>query len=70
VIHQSPFVIEESGWGEFDVQMTMFFVDPNEKPLTFYHHLKLFLNESPIDTTQQPLVNEFYDELVRSMIDR
>jgi len=35
VIHQAPFEIEESGWGEFETQITIFFVDPNEKPVTF-----------------------------------
>lgn len=33
VIHQSPFEIEESGWGEFETQITIFFVNPNERPV-------------------------------------
>ncbi len=33
VVNQEPFEIEESGWGEFETQITIFFVDPNEKPV-------------------------------------
>jgi YEATS domain-containing protein 4 len=41
-----PFEVKETGWGEFDVQITIFF-QPGaagagaEKPVVFYHHLKL-----------------------------
>lgn len=32
----------ETGWGEFEIQVKVFFIpEANEKPLTFYHHLKL-----------------------------
>ena len=33
VISQAPYEVEESGWGEFEVQITLFFTDPNEKPV-------------------------------------
>jgi transcription initiation factor IIF auxiliary subunit len=33
VVSQTPFEIEESGWGEFETQITIYFVDPNEKPV-------------------------------------
>ncbi len=33
MVNQAPFEIEESGWGEFETQITIFFVDPNEKPV-------------------------------------
>jgi hypothetical protein len=33
VITQAPFEVEESGWGEFETQITIFFADPNEKPV-------------------------------------
>ena len=33
VITQAPFEVEESGWGEFETQITIYFVDPNEKPV-------------------------------------
>lgn len=38
----------ETGWGEFDIVIKVFFVpESNEKPLTFNHHLKL--HPWPID---------------------
>jgi YEATS domain-containing protein 4 len=36
VVNQAPFEIEESGWGEFETQITIFFVDPNEKPVVVF----------------------------------
>lgn len=36
VISQAPFEVEESGWGEFETQITIFFADPNEKPVRIY----------------------------------
>ncbi|BGP12937.1 hypothetical protein JCM10213_004357 [Rhodosporidiobolus nylandii] len=41
-IEQPPFEVTETGWGEFDIQIKIFFVpEANEKPLNFSHHLKL-----------------------------
>ncbi|GAA5831737.1 hypothetical protein JCM11251_003861 [Rhodosporidiobolus azoricus] len=41
-IEQPPFEVTETGWGEFDIVIKVFFVpESNEKPLTFNHHLKL-----------------------------
>ena len=36
VITQAPFEVEESGWGEFETQITIYFADPNEKPVVIY----------------------------------
>jgi len=33
VVTQAPFEVEESGWGEFETQITIYFADPNEKPV-------------------------------------
>uniref|UniRef100_A0A183C0E3 Protein AF-9 homolog n=1 Tax=Globodera pallida TaxID=36090 RepID=A0A183C0E3_GLOPA len=32
IVERPPFEITETGWGEFDAQMKMYFVDVNEKP--------------------------------------
>ncbi|CAF0903376.1 unnamed protein product [Adineta steineri] len=64
MINQAPFEVEESGWGEFEIQITIFFLDPNEKPVIFYHHLKLFSTDPEVVTGKRPFVNEYYDELV------
>lgn len=41
-VDRSPFSVTETGWGEFEVQIKIFFVpEAGEKPLTVLHHLKL-----------------------------
>jgi YEATS domain-containing protein 4 len=41
-VDKPPFEVTETGWGEFDIQIKIFFVpEANEKPLAFFHHLKL-----------------------------
>lgn len=41
-VDKFPFHITETGWGEFEIQIKIFFVaEANEKPLTLFHHLKL-----------------------------
>ncbi|CAF1618856.1 unnamed protein product [Rotaria sp. Silwood1] len=64
MITQAPFEVEESGWGEFETQITIFFADPNEKPVVFYHHLKLFSTDPDVVAGTKALVNEHYDELI------
>ncbi|UJR15251.1 hypothetical protein I4U23_002206 [Adineta vaga] len=64
VVNQIPFEIEESGWGEFETQIIIYFVDPHEKPVIVYHHLKLFSTDPDVVTGRKPLVNEYYDELI------
>ncbi|ORY84835.1 yeats family-domain-containing protein [Protomyces lactucae-debilis] len=41
-IEAPPFEVTETGWGEFDIQVKIFFVqEASEKPVTLYHRLKL-----------------------------
>lgn len=41
-LDKPPWEVTETGWGEFDLQIKVFFVnEAYEKPLQFYHHLKL-----------------------------
>ena len=43
VIEEPPFEVSESGWGEFEIAMTLHFhSDVCDKPLSLYHHLKLY----------------------------
>ncbi len=37
MVTQAPFEVEESGWGEFETQITIYFADPNEKPVWIYY---------------------------------
>ncbi|CAK7230612.1 NuA4 histone H4 acetyltransferase complex and the SWR1 complex subunit [Sporothrix curviconia] len=37
-----PFVVEETGWGEFEITLKLYYVaESGEKPQTLYHHLRL-----------------------------
>lgn len=37
-----PFMVEETGWGEFDITIKLYYVnDSGEKPQTLYHYLRL-----------------------------
>lgn len=37
-----PFVVEETGWGEFDITIKLYYVNESgEKPQTLYHYLRL-----------------------------
>lgn len=41
-IDKPPYSVTETGWGEFEIQIKIFFVpESGEKPLTVLHHLKL-----------------------------
>ena len=47
-VDRSPFSVTETGWGEFEVQIKIFFVpESGEKPLTVLHHLKLHAWQPP-----------------------
>ena len=41
-IDRAPFQVTETGWGEFEIAIKIFFVpESGEKPLQTHHHLKL-----------------------------
>lgn len=70
VMTAPPFEVQETGWGEFELIIKIYFVDPNERPVTIYHHLRLF-NHDPDNPTAVPqivknknVVSEHYDEIV------
>uniref|UniRef100_A0A8C4R8G5 YEATS domain-containing protein 4 n=1 Tax=Eptatretus burgeri TaxID=7764 RepID=A0A8C4R8G5_EPTBU len=64
VVTKPPYEITETGWGEFEIIIKIFFIDPNERPVTVYHLLKLFHNEPNIMLGKKVLVSEFYDEMI------
>lgn len=52
-VDKPPFQVVETGWGEFEIQIKVFFVsEAQEKPIVFYHHLKL--HPWPNEGTQPP----------------
>lgn len=70
ILTKPPYEVTETGWGEFEVVIKLYFHDPTERPCTLYHNLKLF--QSPIvdgEVTSAPdskkgLVSESYEEIV------
>ncbi|KAF8410469.1 hypothetical protein HHK36_002998 [Tetracentron sinense] len=68
VVESPPFEISESGWGEFEIAITLYFhSDVYDKQLDLYHHLKLYPeDESGPQSTKKPVVVESYDEIVFS----
>ncbi|ODN01820.1 YEATS domain-containing protein 4 [Orchesella cincta] len=67
IVTKPPFDITETGWGEFEIVIKIYFVDTVERPVTLYHILKLF--ETSKDPTAPPIVKKYicsetYDEIV------
>lgn len=63
-----PYEIHESGWGEFEAVIKVYFNDSTEKMVEFFHPLRLF-PLPPADPNTEvdpmaPVVSEFYDEIV------
>ncbi|XP_030754015.1 YEATS domain-containing protein 4 [Sitophilus oryzae] len=67
IVVKPPYEISETGWGEFEIVIKIHFHDPNERPVTMYHILKLFPSEGTQDIGMEQgkgLVLESYDEIV------
>ena len=65
-IEKFPFEIHQTGWGEFDIAIKIFFVDPSERPVEIMHALKLHPEPGQAASTKKPVVSERYDEIVFS----
>uniref|UniRef100_A0A672TCZ2 YEATS domain-containing protein 4-like n=1 Tax=Sinocyclocheilus grahami TaxID=75366 RepID=A0A672TCZ2_SINGR len=63
LVTKPPYEITETGWGEFEIIIKIFFIDPNERPVTLYHLLKLFQSDSSA-MPKKTVVSEFYDEMI------
>lgn len=61
-VAEMPYEVHEYGWGEFEIIIRVFFHDSSEKSVEFFHPLRLFAPNG--DTTSEPVVHEFYDEIV------
>jgi YEATS domain-containing protein 4 len=62
-VSSMPYEMSEYGWGEFDAVIRVHFQDPAERPVEFFHPLKLFVSPDA-EFTKKPVVHEFYDEIV------
>jgi len=65
IVMKPPYELTETGWGEFEIVIKIYFHDPNERPITIYHILKLFQTSPDAQiTAKKSLVSEFYDEII------
>lgn len=69
IVTKPPYEVTETGWGEFEIVIKIYFHDPTERPVTMYHILKLF--QSPVVEgevssldAKKLLVSEQYEEIV------
>src|SRR5690606_34779482 len=73
-VEAPPFQVTETGWGEFEIQIKVYFVpEAGEKPLTLFHFLKIrpYNPEMPIEDpanpppeTSEPVYSQQYDEII------
>jgi transcription initiation factor IIF auxiliary subunit len=64
-VNKWPFELYEAGWGEFDIKITIYFVDESIKPMEFIHLLKLYPTQSHMSqSTKKPIVSETSDEII------
>lgn len=69
ILTKAPYEVTETGWGEFEVVIKVYFHDPTERPVTLYHILKLFQSpvvegEVNLIDAKRGLVSESYEEIV------
>ncbi|XP_017152182.2 YEATS domain-containing protein 4 [Drosophila miranda] len=72
IVVKPPYEVTETGWGEFEVVIKIYFNDQSERPVTCYHILKLFqspvvdgeLTSTTTMDTKKGLVSESYEEIV------
>ena len=67
-VEQGPFEVTEQGWGEFEIQLQVYFHDSREKPIDLATMLKLYPDgdANAPQNPAKPVVSERYDEFVFS----
>lgn len=65
-VEEPPFEITETGWGEFEIPIRIYFAtESNEKNITIYHHLKLHpYKEVKPGEEDKPIKSVLYDEVI------
>jgi transcription initiation factor IIF auxiliary subunit len=51
-----PYEVVETGWGEFEVGIRIYFRDPSEQPIDLFHQLKLYPSTVPL--TQKKAIKQ------------
>ncbi|CAD6191907.1 unnamed protein product [Caenorhabditis auriculariae] len=64
VVEKPPYEVVETGWGEFEIQIRIYFIDPNEKPITAFHYLRLFQPLVTMPNGKQQVIAEYFDEII------
>ena len=63
-----PFEVEETGWGEFEIQIKVYLVEPHERPISLTHFLRLYPCPDSFsgasDGSNDVIISEKYDELI------
>ena len=60
-----PYEVTETGWGEFDILIQIYFHDPREKKIDIYHMLQLYPKTPGASlSTKKPVISECYDEII------
>ena len=54
-----PFELKESGWGEFQIQIRIYFTNPDIKPVFLSHQLKLYADDGSVGV----VVSEKFDKI-------
>lgn len=67
-VEQPPFEVTETGWGEFEIQVKLYFVpESTEKPQTLWHGLKLHPYGPDAEEQKEkrlPILSRNYEEVV------
>ncbi|KAL2818487.1 yeats family-domain-containing protein [Aspergillus cavernicola] len=67
-VEQAPFEVTESGWGEFEIQIKLYFVpESTEKPQTLWHSLKLHPygpDAEGMKERREVVISQNYEEVV------
>ena len=66
-ITEPPYEVWESGWGEFVIDITIYFIkEAKVEPITLKHTLKLFPDsgQNISSARKKPVINEIYDEFI------
>ena len=70
MVESAPFEVVETGWGEFEVQMKLYFVpEANEKAQTLWHALKLHPYVGDVEGQKErrdAIVSQNFEEVIFS----
>jgi transcription initiation factor IIF auxiliary subunit len=70
IIRKPPFEVNEKGWGEFDIMVTIYIKYDEAKHISFKHSLKLHSTKLKKGKPEYPLFSCFYHDFVLSNLSR